>query len=277
MTQDTHFHSETGTVDAALRSRCVMGILNVTPDSFYDGGKYADEISAVRRAMQMAEEGAAIIDIGAVSTRPGSLDPGAEEEWKRLEKIIPAVKKELPGIFISVDTFHSEIAKRVLENGADIINDISGGMFDSKMHDVVASADVPYVLMHIRGTPAHMQEDPQYENVVSEVKKYFEEKIPMFRKTGGKKIILDPGFGFGKTLDHNLELLHSLKEFSSFGFPILAGISRKSMVTQFFNVKKENALEGTIALNKIALENGANILRVHDVKEHVELIDTFFS
>lgn len=250
-----------------------MGILNVTPDSFFDGGKYNSVENGLAQAEKMVKEGAKIIDIGAVSTKPGAREISVEEEWGRMEKIIHELIGKFPHTIFSVDTYRSEIAERAVHAGVQIINDISGGSMDEKMFETVAELNVPYVLMHLQGTPETMQKNPVYENVVDEVKKYFEEKISVLDKLGVKRIILDPGFGFGKTVEHNLQLLNALDQFSGFGFPILAGLSRKSMITKLFG--EGETLNGTIALNKIALEKGAKILRVHDVKEAVKLINDF--
>jgi dihydropteroate synthase len=272
MAQDTHFRKDIVTEIDLLSSRRIMGILNVTPDSFFDGGKYVDVDRAVAHAVKMAEDGAAIIDIGAVSTRPGSEAPSPEIEWQRMKDVLVGVRAALPGSLISVDTFRSSIAMKAVGCGADIINDISGGTMDSRMYDVVADLGVPYVLMHIQGTPDKMQVDPKYYDVVQEVKSFFMERIFEMEKRNIRNVILDPGFGFGKTLEHNLDLFDHLDEFLEFRKPLLVGISRKSMVTKFYNVTKENALEGTIDMNRIAFEKGAHIIRVHDVKEHRHLL-----
>jgi dihydropteroate synthase len=269
---DNTYTQSSKIIHELLHSKCIMGILNVTPDSFYDGGKFNSVDRSVAHAMQMKEDGAKIIDIGAVSTRPGSVAPSEEEEWKRLSDILREIRNAVPGIFISVDTWRSSIAEKAVNAGADMINDISGGTMDPKMYDVVGRMKIPYVLMHIKGTPENMQVDPQYDDVVNEVKSFFLEKIFELEKRGVTQLIIDPGFGFGKTLEHNLQLLEHLPELKEFHLPILAGISRKSMVTKFYNVKREHALEGTLEMNRKALANGANILRVHDVKENVALI-----
>jgi dihydropteroate synthase len=271
MAQDTHFQQDFISAESLRSRRMIMGILNVTPDSFYDGGKYDRIDRAVAHAVRMADEGAAIIDIGAVSTRPGSVAPPVEVEWERMNGILSEIRSALPSVLISVDTFRSVIAERAVRSGANIINDISGGMMDNRMYDTIAALDVPYVLMHMKGTPQHMQVDPHYENVLEEVKSFFMDRIFEMEKRGIKNVILDPGFGFGKTLEHNITLLDHLGEFREFRKPLLVGISRKSMVTKYYNVTKENALEGTVEMNRKAIHNGANIIRVHDVKAHVQL------
>jgi dihydropteroate synthase len=250
----------------------VMGILNLTPDSFYDGGKHNSIENALLHTEKMVAEGAKIIDIGAVSTRPGAHQISADEEWERMEAIIPLLKNNFPGIILSVDTYRSEIAKKSVHAGAHIVNDISGGTMDEKMFATIAELNVPYVLMHIKGTPETMQKNPHYENVVEEVKQFFEERTAKLHALGVKQIILDPGFGFGKTVEHNYQLLNSLDVFAAMGYPVLAGLSRKSMITKLYGGEKQEALTGTIEVNKIALQKGAKILRVHDVKEAVELI-----
>lgn len=251
----------------------IMGIMNVTPDSFYDGGMFITEECILTQVGNMIDNGASIIDIGAVSTRPGAEEISAEQELDRLLKIQQVIIKNFPDAIISIDTFRSQVAKTVIENGAHIINDISGGSFDNKMFDVIAKYKVPYIMMHIQGTPKNMQQHPYYKNVVKEIKLFFEQQIAKLKLLGvAKNIIIDPGFGFGKTLEHNYQLLYHLKSFRELGFPILAGISRKSMINSLINTNPQDALNGTSVLNTIALLNGANILRVHDVKEAVEAI-----
>ncbi|HVA99020.1 MAG TPA: dihydropteroate synthase [Bacteroidia bacterium] len=258
-----------------LSSPAVMGILNLTPDSFYDGGKYVSEKKVFEQIEKIISEGADIIDIGAVSTRPKADFVSEEEELKRLLPIIELVRKKYPKQVISVDTFRAEVAKKSVAVGANIINDISGGTMDEKMLETVAKLNVPYVLMHIKGTPETMQDNPQYENVCEEVKNYFSEKCDLLKKMDFQKIILDPGFGFGKNMQHNFTLLKYLTEFQSFGLPILAGISRKSMIQKALTISAAEALNATTSLNTIALLNGANFLRVHDVKEAKEVIRLF--
>ena len=251
----------------------VMGILNITPDSFFDGGKYTDQDSLILQAEKMLNEGAAIIDLGAASTRPGAGEVTEGEEMKRLMPALHYLKREFPDAIISVDTYRSNVAKTAIENGAHIINDISGGTFDAMMFQTVADLNVPYVLMHIKGTPQNMQSNPQYVDVVQEVKYFFKNQLRKLRNIGvTENIILDPGFGFGKTLVNNFELLKYLSSFTDLGCPVLAGVSRKSMISKVLQSTPEKALNGTTALNTIALLNGASILRVHDVKEAVESV-----
>ena len=255
-----------------LSTPLVMGILNVTPDSFYDGGKYTTEESILKKAGKMIGEGAAIIDVGAYSSRPGAANITIEEELNRLIPTIRLIKREFPGCIISADTFRAEVAARAVENGADIINDIGGGTLDAGMFKTIAALKVPYILMHIKGTPQNMKTKAQYDDVVKEVMIYFSEKVGQLKAMGVNDIIIDPGFGFGKTVEHNYQLLNHLDDFKIFDLPVLAGISRKSMINQVLGIKAAEALNGTIVLNTIALLKGANILRVHDVKEAVEAV-----
>lgn len=250
----------------------VMGILNLAPDSFFDGGKYKTEIEVIEHISSMISEGAAIIDIGAQSTRPNAALIPPEEEWNRMEKILKKIRKEFPMAIFSVDTFYGEVAAKAVSEGVDIVNDISGGTMDPAMFATMSKLKVPYILMHIKGTPQTMQTDPRYENVITEVLNYFAERIQQLLLLGVHDIIIDPGFGFGKTTEHNFELLHHLDLFKMFERPILAGLSRKSIVNKILNIKAEDALNGTTVLHTIALMNGANILRVHDVKEAVEAV-----
>ena len=253
----------------------VIGILNVTPDSFYDGGKFTEQKAIIRQAGKMLAQGAAIIDIGAHSTRPGSKFVAETTELKR---IIPAVKGILdkyPDAIISIDTFRASIAEKCIENGAAIINDISGGDLDKKMFKTIAKLNVPYILMHSKGTPENMQKNPKYKDVVSEVIGSLGGKLTKLRNRGVHDIIIDPGFGFGKTLEHNFRLLKSLEAFTLLGCPVLAGISRKSMICRTLDVTPSKALNGTTALNMVALMKGASLLRVHDVKEAIEVVRLF--
>lgn len=256
-----------------LSRTAVMGVLNLTPDSFYDGGKYGRLDSAIRQAATMIEEGAVIIDIGAVSTRPNATSVDEAEEWNRLKDVLPAFRKQFPDILLSVDTYRASIARASADLGADMINDISGGRFDEKMFATIAKLNLPYVMMHIKGTPSTMQQNPVYDDVVLDICNFFDMQLKKLAALGvTENIILDPGFGFGKTVEHNFELLRRLSEFKKPGHPILAGLSRKSMINKVLGTKPENALNGTTVLNTIALLNGANILRVHDVKEGVEVV-----
>jgi dihydropteroate synthase len=274
--QDTFFYKNMklrcGDKVLDLSSPVVMGILNVTPDSFYDGGIYTDEGKLLKHAGDMVSEGAAIIDIGAASTRPGAEDIGETEELKRLLPAIQAVRKIFPDVIISADTYRASIAEKAAEAGADIINDVSGGTMDHKMFETVGRLKLPYVLMHIKGTPKDMQVDPKYNDVTREVKAYFEGRIEQLKKLGVEQIILDPGFGFGKTLDHNYRLLRDLAVFVEMGFPVLAGVSRKSMINKVLKSRPQDALNGTTAVNTIALLNGAKLLRVHDVREALQAV-----
>ncbi|HTB32219.1 MAG TPA: dihydropteroate synthase [Bacteroidia bacterium] len=249
-----------------------MGIVNITPDSFYDGGRYISQGDAIEHAEQIIAEGADIIDLGAASTRPGAEDVGAEEELKRLLPVLDHLVKYHSNVPVSIDTFHSRVAIKTVERGASIINDISGGALDKEMYATLGKLKVPYILMHIQGTPKTMQIEPHYKNVVEEVYAYFSIRIKELRNAGVEQIIIDPGFGFGKNVEHNFSLLRHLNSFKSLGLPIMAGLSRKSMINKVLKTKPENALTGTIALNTIALLYGANILRVHDVKEAKQVI-----
>jgi dihydropteroate synthase len=251
----------------------VMGILNLTPDSFYSGSRYNTNDEILKAAARMLEDGAAILDIGGYSSRPGAKDISDEEERNRLLKVIKLINREHPGAIISVDTFRAEIAKEaIVECGASIINDISGGDADTNMFTVVGSLNVPYIMMHMKGDPRTMQNKPVYDDIVADILKWFGERIFKLKSAGVKDIIIDPGFGFGKTIEQNFELLRRLGDFSIARLPVLVGISRKSMIWKTLNIDAEGALNGTTAMNAIALLNGADILRVHDVKEAVETV-----
>lgn len=259
-----------------IRTPKVMGILNITPDSFYDGGKYFSAIEIEKRIKQIFEQGASIIDIGAYSTRPGAKEIDSDEEWKRLTLVLELTRKSHPDVIISVDTFRSEIAKKAVENyNVAIINDISGGQFDNKMYETIADLGVAYIMMHIKGTPQTMQQNPQYKDLMQELFFYFAEKTENLKQLGVKDIIIDPGFGFGKTIEHNYKILNRLDEFKIFDFPVLAGLSRKSMIYKALNITSKQALAGTIALNTIALQKGVKILRVHDVKAAVDTVNVY--
>lgn len=259
-----------------LSKPLVMGILNVTPDSFYDGGQYPTIDAAVNHVREMLNEGAGIIDIGACSSRPGAADVGPEQELKRLVPVIRQIKRTFSDIIISVDTYHSKVAEHIVgEFGDCIINDISGGSMDPNMFKTVAKLRVPYVLMHIQGTPKNMQVNPGYGNVTKDVIKQLSEGVYHLHEIGVNDVIIDPGFGFGKTLDHNYELLNHLDAFRFFELPLMVGVSRKSMIFKLFGKKPEESLNGTTVLNTLALQSGANILRVHDVKEAVEAVEIF--
>ena len=260
----------------SLETPKVMGILNATPDSFYAGSRTQTERELAERAQQILSEGGAIIDVGAYSTRPGAADVAAEEEWERLANALQVVRREAPEAILSVDTFRAEIARRCVETfGVSIINDISGGDADAQMFDTVADLRVPYVLMHCQGTPQTMQQAPSYKNVTAEVITDLSRKVHQLRQRGMRDIIIDPGFGFGKTLEHNYTLLRQLEDFRISDLPLLVGVSRKSMITKPLGITPDEALNGTTALNAFALMKGAHLLRVHDVKAAVEVVKLF--
>jgi dihydropteroate synthase len=249
----------------------VMGILNITPDSFYDGGSFLTMKDQLEHAEKMLSEGAMIIDIGAVSTRPGARVPDEKEETERLLPTLKALVKQFPEAIYSVDTFRSEVARIAIDNGAGMINDIYGGRFDERMVDVIRSAGVPYVIMHMQGDPDNMQIMPYYEDVAGEIMEFFRIRTAKFTETNAQ-LILDPGFGFGKSVEHNYRILDEFETFKSPGYPLMAGLSRKSMINRILHTRPAGALNGTTVLNTIALLKGADILRVHDVKEAVEAI-----
>lgn len=252
----------------------VMGILNATPDSFYAQSRLQTEKEIILRLQEMENEGASIMDIGAYSSRPNAQHISIEEEMERLRNCLTLVNKEYPNAIVSIDTFRADIAKMCVEEyGAAMINDISAGNMDKQMFATIAQLGVPYIIMHMQGTPQDMQSAPHYDNLLKEVFYYFSEKISKLRDLGVKDIILDPGFGFGKTLEHNYQLMNHLEEFSTFELPLLVGISRKSMIYKLLGTSPEEALNGTTALNTISLLKGANILRVHDVKAAVEAVN----
>ncbi len=251
----------------------VMGILNVTPDSFYAGSRKQTEEEIATRAQQILAEGGSIIDIGAYSSRPNAEHISAEEEMKRLRNGLEIIGREHPDAVLSVDTFRADVARMCVEEyGVAIVNDIAAGNMDSEMFSTIARLGVPYIMMHMQGTPQNMQQHPHYEDVLREVLYYFSEKVQRLRDMGVKDIILDPGFGFGKTIEHNYELLNQMEEFAIFELPLLVGVSRKSMIYKLLGITPEEALNGTTVLHTIALMKGANILRVHDVKEAVEAV-----
>ncbi len=250
----------------------VMGILNITPDSFFDGGKFKDQDTILQHTEEMLNNGATFIDIGGYSSRPGAKNVSLEEEESRVIPIIQLLVEKFPDIILSIDTFRSEIAKKAITNGASIINDVSGGELDNNMFKTVSELQVPYVLTHMKGTPQNMQNKPNYKDIIIEINEYFSKKTYQLKSLGANDIILDPGFGFGKTLDHNFELLKKQYLIGFGKLPILTGISRKSMISKTLNISPKEALNGTTILNTIALQKGASILRVHDVKEAVECI-----
>jgi dihydropteroate synthase len=250
----------------------VMGILNITPDSFSDGGLYKSDKDILNKVEFMIKEGASIIDIGAQSTRPKAKEITVEEEHNRLIPVLKLISKEHPLLPISIDTFNSKVAEESIHEGASIINDISGGKFDDKMFETIAEYKVPYIIMHIQGAPKTMQDNPVYENIALEMIDYFFDKISALKKLGVNDIIIDPGFGFGKNVEQNYELLKKLSLLRMLDCPIMVGLSRKSMINKILKITPNQALNGTTVLNTIALLNGANILRVHDVKEAIEAI-----
>lgn len=255
-----------------LSSPKVMGILNCTPDSFFDGGKYKEEVDILNQVEKMMIEGATFVDIGAYSTKPGANFVTEEEELKRILPIVDLILKHFPNTIISVDTFRSKVATKSVENGVAIVNDISAGLLDENMLESVAKLQVPYIMMHMKGNPQTKQSLATYEDVVKEMMFYFSERINKARSFGLNDIIIDPGFGFAKTLEHNYEILQKMEYFNILELPILVGVSRKTMIYKVLENSPQEALNGTSVLNTIALQKGANILRVHDVKEAVECV-----
>lgn len=259
-----------------LSTPCVMGILNLTPDSFYAPSRMEADEAIAARARQIVEEGAAIIDVGAYSSRPGAADVSVQEEMARLRRGLSIVRKTAPEAILSVDTFRADVARMCVEEyGVAVINDISGGELDKDMFAAVASLRVPYVLMHMQGRPQDMQRAPRYDNLLKDIFLYFARKVQQLRDLGAYDLVLDPGFGFGKTLEQNYELMAHLEEFSVFELPVLVGVSRKSMIYRLLGCGPEDALNGTTVLHTIALQKGASILRVHDVRPAVETIRIF--
>ena len=255
-----------------LSSPKVMGILNITPDSFFDGGKYKNEGDILSQVEKMLLHGATFIDVGAYSSRPGAKHISEEEELNRIIPVINLLVKNFPEIIISVDTFRSRVAQETINAGAAIINDISGGKMDNNMFSTAANLQVPYILMHMLGTPQNMQKNPVYNDVTKEIISFFAAQIHKLHQLKLNDVIIDVGFGFGKTIDHNFEILKNLSLFKSLDAPILAGISRKSMLYKTLNISAQEALNATTSANTIALLNGANILRVHDVREAIEAV-----
>ena len=256
-----------------LSGPCVMGILNITPDSFYAGSRMQTEAEIAARAQQILDEGARIIDIGAYSSRPNAENVSPREEMERLRMGLEILRKTQPGAVISVDTFRADVARMCVEEyGVAIINDIAAGEMDADMFRTVVELNVPYIMMHMQGTPQNMQQHPHYDNLLKEVFLYFAQKVQQLRDLGMNDIILDPGFGFGKTVEHNYELLAHLEEFRVFELPLLVGISRKSMIYRLLGNTPQDALNGTTVLDTICLLKGADILRVHDVREAVETV-----
>ncbi len=260
-----------GRVD--LSRPMIMGILNVTPDSFYEGSRKQEEKEIVARIHQIVEEGGDLIDIGAYSSRPDAADVSPEEEMDRLRKGLRLIRSECPRAVVSVDTFRADVARMCVEEyGADIINDISAGDMDADMLPTVAALKVPYIMMHMQGIPQTMQDHPHYTDIVKEIIGYFTVKISQARALGMESLIVDPGFGFGKTLEHNYELMNRMEEFGQFHLPVLVGISRKSMIYKLLGGSPKEALNGTTVLNTVSLMKGADILRVHDVKAASEVV-----
>jgi len=253
----------------------VMGIINTTPDSFYSSSRHESIDAVLLQAEQMLKDGATILDIGGQSSRPGSEKVNSDEELKRVIAPIKAISKKFPDAFISVDTYYSKVAVAAVEAGATIVNDISAGHIDLAMIETVAALKVPYVLMHMQGTPQTMQQQPEYENVTKEVLDFMSQKVSELHKSGITDVIIDPGFGFGKTISHNFELLRNLSVFKMLNCPILLGISRKSTIYKTLGITVEESLNGTTVLHTIGLMNGASILRVHDVKEAAESVKLF--
>jgi dihydropteroate synthase len=253
----------------------VMGILNITPDSFYVQSRVSEK-DVVNQVGEMLKNGAGIIDIGAYSSRPGAEHVDLNTEWNRLLPVLKSIRKNFSDIIISVDTFRSEIAHRAVKDySVDIINDISAGEMDSAMFETIAKLNVPYIIMHMLGTPQTMQKNPHYKDLLSDIFLFFAKKIDKLNLLGVSDIIIDPGFGFGKTLEHNYELMAKSSEFRIFELPLLVGVSRKSMIYKYLDITPEDALNGTTVLNTIALNNGADIIRVHDVKQAVETVKLF--
>lgn len=256
-------------------SPLIMGILNVTPDSFFDGGKYNSEKTWLNRVSKMVEDSVDVIDVGGMSTRPGAKFISQDEELRRVLPPLRLIKKKFPGVPVSIDTFRSEVANICVGEGADLINDISGGTFDTNMFKTIAHIGVPYVLMHIAGNPETMQQNPIEHGIVEKVRDFFEDRVNRLFDLGVNDIILDPGFGFGKSLECNYSILKNMEDIAIYDLPVLAGISRKSMINKVLDTEPAGALNGTTALNMLALQHGAKILRVHDVKEAKEVVKLY--
>ena len=255
-----------------LSGPMIMGILNVTPDSFYDGGFYDNQKKVIDQVEKMINDGASIIDIGGYSSRPGADNVSSDVELARVLPIVKLIKERFSKILISIDTFRSEVAKQCVENGADIINDISGGSLDSKMFETVAKLNVPFIIMHMRGNPSNMMDKTDYENIIEEMENYFSKKIELAKSFGVNDIIIDPGFGFAKTTKQNFDILKNLTSLKKLDKPLLVGVSRKSMIYKTLNLSPIDSLNGSTVLHTISLLKGANIIRVHDVKEANECI-----
>ena len=253
----------------------VMGILNCTPDSFFDGGRYKDEASILKQVGKMLSDGATFIDVGAYSSKPGAQDVSLEQELKRIIPVVALIVKNYPEAILSVDTFRSRVAEECVHAGASLINDIYAGMYDGKMLSTVAKLKVPYIMMHMRGTPKTMQQQTMYKNLIEEILYFFSERLAAAKSAGIIDLIIDPGFGFAKTTEQNYELLRQLQSFKIIDHPLLVGVSRKSMIYKLLGTTPDDALNGTTALNMVALEKGAQILRVHDVKEAMECVQLY--
>lgn len=259
----------------SLQHPKVMGILNVTPDSFFDGGKYKDDKSILQQVEKMLADGATFIDIGAYSSRPGAMDVSLNSELKRIVPIVDLILKKFPDAIVSIDTFRSKVAQECIEHGAALINDISAGKQDEDMLPTIAKMGVPYIMMHMRGTPKDMQQKTDYQNLMKELISFFSERLTIAKTLGIKDIIIDPGFGFAKTLEQNYQVLQQMELLQIIDHPILAGISRKSMIYNVLNTTAEQALNGTTALHMVCLQKGTRILRVHDVKEAMECVTLY--
>lgn len=256
----------------SLATPKIMGILNVTPDSFYDGGRFNGLAQAKKQVALMLEQGATIIDVGGMSSRPGAAIIDTQEEYARVRPVVEMIKQDFPEALVSVDTVYSETVRALHPLGIDLVNDISAGSIDKQMFATIAELGIPYILMHMAGKPKNMQDAPKYEDVCLEVLDFFIEKVGQLRKLGCKDLIVDPGFGFGKSIDHNYQLLKKMHIFGTLGLPILTGISRKSMIYKLLNSTASEALNGTCALHMVALQQGSRLLRVHDVKAAAEVI-----
>lgn len=248
----------------------IMGILNLTEDSFFDGGRYIGENQQIKRVKQMTNEGVDIVDIGAMSTKPGSFEISERDELDKITNTVRLIKGEFPELAISIDTYRASVAAAAIEAGADIINDVSGGAFDVKILDVVAKHNIPYIMMHTSAKPSEMQNKTQYIDLVDDILSFFKSQIVELNNMGFNDIVIDPGFGFGKTLRQNYQILANLNRFKELGYPVLVGVSRKSMIYKLLNTNPQGALNGTTVVNTIALMNGADYLRVHDIKDAVE-------
>ncbi len=270
--QDTVFSQKVARIFSSNAEVQIMGILNITPDSFYDGGSYLQEQEWLNQTQKMVDEGADIIDIGGQSTRPNSTIVSSEEETKRLIPVVVSIRKHYPELLISVDTFYASVAEQAVNAGANIINDISGGTFDDAMFATIARLDIPYILMHNNGSIITMHDKDETKNIRADVASFLETQIAKLKALGFTKIIIDPGFGFGKTIEQNYELLTDFDYLKALPYPILAGISRKSMITKLLNIKAKDALNGTTALNMKCILAGAKLLRVHDVKEAKDVV-----